>query len=569
MIEEIKTDNNCIVKAFENNPIAILHEDIDNKKIYYFKASDVGKALNLTNIAVSIQHYDEDERVIRKAYDTTNREQDTTFLTSQGVYRLLYNSKKEIAKKFRKWAGNILDDIIFNESNELKRQIENKDKLLENKDKQLLELIDRVDNIEQQHTLDKRLEKHNFLLNKFHYKKCVYIGEINYNNTIFIKIGSSENIIERSKAHRETYGNFLLLDIFESDHFRIIENDILSDKIIRQHLYKNKINGHVSRECVKFSEIFNYNQYIHIVKTYVEKIRAMNGDQILEKQRLELEDKKLEYEMIYKLIENNICLDIIKNKLENLQFRSIEKKHELPLQVPLQECPLQNKETRNENYNLTLDTQLISRKPMGNKIQKIDPLNFNNFTVYKSMIFVLRAPENKGFQKSGIQTAIKNNRIYKGFRWNFVEKDQDPNIASIQPTQEYRYKAPVIDTIVEINYDKTEITNTFYTKDYASEFLKIAKLKMKKIIQNNELYNNHYYVEYSKCPKELIDNYNKPINRIISNNSKQIKQIHPITKNIIVFNSLSEIYIKFGISSKTIIKAIESKCIYNGFLWEY
>ena len=79
MIEEIKTDNNCIVKAFENNPISILEEDIDNKHVYYFEASDIGKALNLSNIAVSIQHYDEDERVIRKAYDTTNREQDTIF----------------------------------------------------------------------------------------------------------------------------------------------------------------------------------------------------------------------------------------------------------------------------------------------------------------------------------------------------------------------------------------------------------------------------------------------------------------------------------------------------------
>ena len=81
MIEEIKTDNNCIVKAFENNPISILEEDINNKRVYYFKASDIGKALNLTNIAVSIQHYDEDERVIRKAYDLRGCEQDNIFLT--------------------------------------------------------------------------------------------------------------------------------------------------------------------------------------------------------------------------------------------------------------------------------------------------------------------------------------------------------------------------------------------------------------------------------------------------------------------------------------------------------
>ena len=136
MIEEIKEDNNCIVKAFENNPISILQENNDNKKVYYFKASDIGKALNLSNIRASIQNYDEDEQVVRKVDDLRGCAQDTTFLTSQGVYRLLYNSKKEGAKKFRKWAGNILDDIIFNESNKLKRQLQEQSKIikqLENK----------------------------------------------------------------------------------------------------------------------------------------------------------------------------------------------------------------------------------------------------------------------------------------------------------------------------------------------------------------------------------------------------------------------------------------------------
>jgi len=90
MTEEIKiTDNNCIVKAFENNPVAILQEDINNKKLYCFKASDIGKALHLTNIRQSIQSYDDDEKVVRKAYDPQGTLQNTTFLTSQGVYRLL------------------------------------------------------------------------------------------------------------------------------------------------------------------------------------------------------------------------------------------------------------------------------------------------------------------------------------------------------------------------------------------------------------------------------------------------------------------------------------------------
>lgn len=51
MTEELKThDNNCIVRAFENCDISILQENINNRSIYYFKASDIGKALHLDNL---------------------------------------------------------------------------------------------------------------------------------------------------------------------------------------------------------------------------------------------------------------------------------------------------------------------------------------------------------------------------------------------------------------------------------------------------------------------------------------------------------------------------------------
>lgn len=59
-------DNNYIVKAFENDSIPILRKNVNNKKVYYFKASDIGKVLNLTNIAVSIQYYD-DEACYKKS----------------------------------------------------------------------------------------------------------------------------------------------------------------------------------------------------------------------------------------------------------------------------------------------------------------------------------------------------------------------------------------------------------------------------------------------------------------------------------------------------------------------
>ena len=78
------------------------------------------------------------------------------------------------------------------------------------------------------------------------------------------------------------------------------------------------------------------------------------------------------------------------------------------------------------------------------------------------MIYVLRANENKSFNKNGIQVAIRDNRIYKGWRWNFVEKDEDPNIVNIQQTEHYETKASIVSTILQLNKDKTEIINTKY-----------------------------------------------------------------------------------------------------------
>ena len=250
MIEEIKEDNNCIVKAFENNPIAILQEDINTKKVYCFKASDIGKALKLTNIAQSIQNYDEDEKVLRKAYDLRGCEQDTTFLTSQGVYRLLYNSKKEIAKKFRKWAGNILDDIIFNESADLKKQLQQNEKLLLEKET-LLQETSKQHQIELQEK-DKQLSDLQKLKVKKWYNQdpgdMVYAVKI---NSGLIKIGKTKNIKDR-EAH---YVNNQVGNMF---HIKKCFNCDLTEKVLHHILDKHRIENNKD-ESTRFDSFAWFN----------------------------------------------------------------------------------------------------------------------------------------------------------------------------------------------------------------------------------------------------------------------------------------------------------------------
>lgn len=92
---------------------------------------------------------------------------------------------------------------------------------------------------------------------------------------------------------------------------------------------------------------------------------------------------------------------------------------------------------------------------------------------------------------------------------------------------------------------------------------------MRDIVKNQIKYNSSYYIEYSKCPIELINAYDKPIFGINSVNAKRIKQINPISQEVIIFNNLNEISLKLGFASTTILNAIDTKKIYGGSVWEY
>jgi prophage antirepressor-like protein len=309
MIEEIKDDNNCIVRAFEDNPIAILHENNDNKKVYYFKASDIGKALNLTNIRVSIQNFDEDEQVVRKAYDLRGCEQDTTFLTSQGVYRLLYNSKKEVAKKFRKWAGNILDDIIFNESVELKRQLEEKEqkhqKELEEKDKQL------------EYTKSE-LQKMSICRIKKWYN--VEPGDSVYafknDGQPYIKIGKAENLKKREDSY--TVGN-RTSNIF---YYRKCYNCKLTEKVINHILDKYRLQ--TNREWFDISDelaIYTIDIACDFLDSYIHCSEELINLKIKEQLSICLdranEIKKRNDEITSKVTEDNIDTNSYDKKDKN------------------------------------------------------------------------------------------------------------------------------------------------------------------------------------------------------------------------------------------------------------
>ena len=510
----------------------------------------------------------------------------------------------------------LLHETINEQTTELQNQL-----LLKNK-----EVIDK----NTKHKYDLKMLKHNTLINLLKTKNCVYVGEFKENeeenkeNKKKIKIGSSKQVDIGVATLNDVYADFIFLEIFECENFRETEENILKEPVTMKYLYREpiKLDGTKSREVVQLSDDFTYEQALAIVKKHVDNshFKFLTPAQLLEKQKLDFEkqkldfeNKKMEYNMLLNINNNDLCDDTIKNilreklhkivqninvdtqyveinKSENKTETKIENKTETKIENKIEtktekieqsndttqnqikkiQNQLQPNETQNSNYNKILNAEVKGCKPRGKKVQKVDPNNLKRpVAVYDSMIYALRSPENNGFTVNGIVDAIRSNKLYKNFRWNYVENDAEPKICDLPPTVPNGAQGKNIIPVLQLNSLKTEITDSFYTKKFAAQKLQIGMYKMTNIIKNYEKYNDSYYIELDKCPPELLDNYKKPINRIKVVSAKQIKQINPVTKETVIFNSLLEIHMKLRITNKTIKKAIKNKTICGGFLWEY
>jgi len=165
----------------------------------------------------------------------------------------------------------ILQKVIIEESEELKKEIINKNTLILEKDTLLLEkdtlLLKKDTNIEKL-TKEKQLEKHNILLREFeNIGSIIYIIKIkNFNNgTYIVKIGESRyGILERYKEHKKNYEESIILDCF------MVRNSKSFELFLHTQLKQYKVTDLKDHE--KENELFLIGKDI----TYLTIINIIN-----------------------------------------------------------------------------------------------------------------------------------------------------------------------------------------------------------------------------------------------------------------------------------------------------
>ncbi len=125
-----------IIKAFQNNELTIPINVQGTYEEPLFRASDIGIVLEISNIRTSIQDFDNSEKHGVHTMDIIGRNQETTFLTEKGLYKILFKSRKPIAKIFIDWVCEVIKEIRLNSKYQLEKLLEDKEQQLKLKDQQ-------------------------------------------------------------------------------------------------------------------------------------------------------------------------------------------------------------------------------------------------------------------------------------------------------------------------------------------------------------------------------------------------------------------------------------------------
>ena len=202
---------------------------------------------------------------------------------------------------------DIIHEVVNEESNELKKQLIEKDEILNEKDEIIKK--EQIKSLE-----DKKKIKEKTLLEQFPKNtQSIYYGIVDNKSTkgeTLIKFGHSNDLCSRVDLHKKTYENFILINAFKVQNKIHIENEIKNHLILKSKRRNILIDNRNYTELLAIDD-FTFEEIDNMIKTIIieTEYNIENYNKLLEKnEELELLIKKYSEENKI-LIEKNILLE--------------------------------------------------------------------------------------------------------------------------------------------------------------------------------------------------------------------------------------------------------------------
>jgi len=537
-----------IVKAFNSNN---LHTEVvikGTKTDPLFRASDIGVVLDLT-IRSNIRDFDDTEKVVLTTH-TLGGNQDVTFLTEKGLYKVLFRSRKPIAQRFQDWVCEVIKEIRLNGLYELQKELE--------QTKNEMSAIETTKNKEMEEKLikQKELDNEKFLLKQFNNAgNMVYIIKVKTyeNGSYVVKIGESRiGIMGRYNEHKSKYEECLLLDCFCVNKSKDFEHFLHSHSIIKPNIVKNLPNHDSENELFLIGGNLTYKVLSKIVNDNIDNYNYKVNELLLEIENLKFKNQQQntntgnDNELLKEIINTNKILLSKVNSLEQTNKEILTK--------------------LNSQQEKKIVTGFNEQLPnLGPRLQKINPETLQLTKVYESVTEAMN--ESKNIKRPSIIKAVAENTIYCGFRWLLVERNLDPNIIhEIKPTKET--KVVNLGYIAQIDKDKTKIVNVYIDRKTAAHFNGYESLSaLDNPVKNNSLANGFYYMLYNNCDDELTSKFEE-INGIPMLYKNGVGQYDTNNNLIKKFECKYDCIKSLAISDKTLTKALTKNIPYNGHYYK-
>jgi prophage antirepressor-like protein len=560
-----------------------------------FQANHIGLLLDLTNINQSIMNFSEKYKVIQYA-QTNGGMQKTAFLTEIGLYKLLSNSNKKITEHYQNWAIETIKELRTNgiyKINENNNEIE----------KNLIKYKGDVD-------------KHNALVKTLDNKNVVYICRFKLiGNKILIKIGSTQNIKERLNNIKYSFENIdpIIIDLIEVYNHVKFESFLHKNEFIKNFSYDLvKKDNKVSTETYlvtndELNEILNitnsnkysFKEFDHVL---LKKIKDIDNFKLTNTESHNDIKKLTNIHDILINIENKINNTlVIHNQLKNIidikNNNFIEKKEKIISYTDLNREYNDNNDNNdindqeidsnsNSNSNnsdeddIDLTTAYFSTKKItkfGIKVPLVYQYSHDNLItpikIYNSPSDVERDIDLKslGISPAPLRLASRNNTIYKGYRWLFLNRNEIlPE--SISETVLNKHKEPEIKFIAMIDITKTKILAVYPNQKEATKARLMKCNSFHRAIKNESISSGHYWKYFEDCSIEMQNEYFKNNilpEKYVSSCCKKVQQICPLTKNILkTYDSNREVIKLFKMSVSSLKKYNESGEVHNGYIWK-
>jgi len=323
----------------------------------------------------------------------------------------------------------------------------------------------------------------------------------------------------------------------------MVEQNIHMDQKIKEQQYE--IDKRTEEIAKKTEEIEKKKE--ETVKTFTEILQKREdanrifAPSIAENERLKLENEQLRAQII---------------------LQEILKTNQLLLQkVQTLESTVKDMSNRMNAMQTKTTTACSQPDPhLGPRLQKIHPETLQILHVYETVTECMK--EDHAMKRPSINKAVRENTIYRGFRWQLVDREMNPHAAqTLAPTK--ATKPQKNGYVAKVNQEQTEILHVYLDRKTAAqcnEYPSIASLD--NAVKNHTIKDGHYYQLYEECDALLKNRFQEKHGTIVlyHDGIGQYDSQHAL---ITEFTSRFECIVKAGISQKSLAKVLDRSLLYK------